>query len=77
MVSSWPDMDEIQFWSHNTIKMYQVAIFLNQKRLLVAVLSISENLGSKGQRRSSPHDQIWAKLQMYQVATFVNKKDLL
>ena len=36
--------------------------FHQRKRLVGPVLSISENLRSKGQRPSSPHDHIWAKL---------------
>ena len=59
--------------------------FCLSKRFIGAVLSISENLRSKGQRPSSPHDQIWAKLQfwihnciqMNQLATCVNRIDLL
>ena len=52
------------------------------KRLTGSVLSISEDLTSRGQRPSLPHDQIWAKLQfwiiqMYLVANFVNVEDLL
>ena len=53
------------------------------ERLTGAVLSISENVRSKGQRQSFPHDQIWAKLVLdpelhsVEVAHIVNQKDLL
>ena len=39
--------------------------FCRSERLFGAVLGISQNLRSRGQRPSSPHDQIWAKLQFW------------
>ena len=76
---------KIQFWSHTSIIMYHIGTFVDQKRLIRAVLSIPENFRSKGHRPSLPHDQIWAKIQfggqkstqMYQAATFIHGKDLL
>ena len=56
---------KFQFWSHNSIQMYQMGTFCQSKRLIGAVLSISENLRSKGQKPSLPYDQIWAKLQFW------------
>ena len=57
-------------------------ILRQSQQLIGAVLSISENLRSKGQRQSFLHDQKWAKLQfcisssiqMYQMAIVVNGK---
>ena len=57
--------------------------FGNGKELIGAVLSFSENLRSKGQRQSSPRDQIWTNLQfwirvsiqIYHIATSVNERD--
>ena len=54
---------KIQFWRRNSILTCQVGDFVNQKRLIGAMLSISENLRSKVQRSRSPDDPIWAKLQ--------------
>ena len=76
---------KIQFWSHNSIQVYQVGPFIDGKDLFLVVSSTSENLRSKCQNPSSPHDQIWAKLQfwihnsiqIYQVSTFVKCKDFL
>ena len=41
--------------------MYQVATLVYEK-LIWAVQSISDTFRTKGQRPSSSHDQVWAKL---------------
>ena len=61
---------KIQFRRHSWIKVFEIGTFVNQKKIIGTVSSISEKLRSKDQRPSSPHDQIWAKLQFGSITAF-------
>ena len=62
-VYTWPSMVKTTVLEPQLYSDVPDRYFCQSERLIGAVLSFSENLRSEGQRPTSPHDQIWAKLQ--------------